>query len=156
MRTNNAMANRRLTYDIHIAATPEQVWAALTSPEALEKNWGKIQSPWTVGSSVTEVDDSRKVLWKGEVLRSERPRLLSYTFDVTGSGEAPTEVTFELGPPVSPIAPGAEVVQLRITQAGFLENSKLAAGCARAWPEILSSIKTHVETGLPLGFAWRH
>jgi hypothetical protein len=47
-------------------------------------------------------------------------------------------------------------VQLRITQVGFEENSKLLAGCARAWPEILSSIKTYVETGRPLGFAWKH
>jgi uncharacterized protein YndB with AHSA1/START domain len=105
---------------------------------------------------VTEVDDSGKVLWKGEVRRSEPPHVLSYTFDVTGSGEPPTEVTFELGPPNSPIAQGAQVVQLRITQAGFEENSKLAAGCARAWPEILSSIKTYLETGRPLGFAWKH
>jgi uncharacterized protein YndB with AHSA1/START domain len=105
---------------------------------------------------VTEVDDSGKVLWKGEVRRSEPPRVLAYSFDVTGSGEPPTEVTFELGPPVSPIAAGAEVVQLRMTQTGFEANSKLAAGCAWAWPEILSSIKTYIETGRPLGFAWKH
>ena len=105
---------------------------------------------------MTEVDDSGKVLWKGEVRRSEPPRVLAYSFDVTGSGESPTEVTFELGPPVSPIPSGAEVVQLRLTQTGFEANSKLAAGCARAWPEILSSIKTYIETGRPLGFAWKH
>ena len=75
---------------------------------------------------------------------------------LTGSGEPPTEVSFELGPPVSPTAAGADVVQLRVTQTGFEENSKLAAGCARAWPEILNSIKTYVETGRPLGFAWKH
>ena len=75
---------------------------------------------------------------------------------MSGSGEPPTEVTFELGPPVSAIAGGAEIVQLRVTQVGFEETSKIAAGCARAWPEILSSIKTYVETGRPLGFAWKH
>jgi len=145
-----------ITYVVYIATAAPKLWTALTSPEILRKNWGNIESEWTEGSKVTEFDDSGKVLWKGEVRRSSPPRVLSYSFDVTGSGEPPTEVTFELAPPVSPIAPGAEVVQLRITQAGFLENSKLAAGCARAWPEILSSIKTHVETGRPLGFAWRH
>src|SRR5712691_8384267 len=141
---------------IHIATTPERLWEALTSPEVLKKNWGRIESQWTTGSKVTEVDDSGAVLWKGDVRRSEPPRLLSYTFDVTGSGEPPTEVTFELSPPVSPVAQGAQVVQLRLTQAGFEENSKVMPGCARAWPEILSSIQTYVEAGRPLGFAWKH
>jgi len=150
------MANDTLTYTIHIAASLEQLWAAITSPEVLEKNWGRIRSQWTRGSKVTEVDDSGKVLWAGDVRRSEPPRLLSYTFDVTGSGEPATEVTFDLSPPVSPIAAGSHVVQLRLTQAGFPENSEVRAGCARAWPEILSSVKTYVETGRPLGFAWKH
>jgi uncharacterized protein YndB with AHSA1/START domain len=150
------MANSRITYDIHIAATPEKLWDALTRPDALEKNWGKIQSQWTDGSSVTEVDDAGNVLWKGKVLRSEPPRVLSYTFDVTGSGEPPTDVTFELDAPASEIAPDATIVRLQLTQTGFEANSKVFAGCARAWPEILSSIKTYVETGRPLGFAWKH
>jgi uncharacterized protein YndB with AHSA1/START domain len=150
------MNDLSITYVVYIATTAQNLWEALTSPEVLRNNWGKIESEWTKGSRVTEVDDSGKVLWKGEVRRSEPPHVLSYTFDVTGTGEPPTEVTFELGPPNSPIAQGAQVVQLRITQAGFEENSTLAAGCARAWPEILSSIKTYVETGRPLGFAWKH
>ena len=150
------MANQSLTYAIHVATTPQKLWEALTSPEVLETNWGRIESLWTEGSKVTEVDDSGNLLWQGNVRRCDPPRLLSYTFDVTGGGEPPTEVTFELGPPVSPIAPGAQVVQLRITQTGFEENSKIILGCARAWPEILSSVKTYVETGRPLGFAWKH
>jgi len=150
------MKGLKISYVVYIATTAEKLWDALTSPEVLRSNWGKIESEWSKGSRVTEVDDSGKVLWKGEVRRSERPCVLSFTFDVTGSGESATEVTFELGPPVSPIAQGAPVVQLRITQEGFDENSKLIAGCTRAWPEILSSIKTYVETGRPLGFAWKH
>ena len=125
------MDNPNITYVIHIATTPEKLWDALTSPEALKKNWGNIESQWTVGSKVSEVADSGKVLWNGEVLSSEPPRLLSFTFDVTGNAEPPTKVTFELGPPTSAVAPGAPVVRLTVTQAGFEENSKLFTGCAR-------------------------
>jgi uncharacterized protein YndB with AHSA1/START domain len=153
---NSAMDNPKITYTIHIAATPEKLWEALTSLKALKKNWGKIESQWTVGSQVTEVDGFGKLLWKGEVLRSEPPRLLSFTFDVIGSGEPPTEVTFELGPPASEVAPNAPVVRLTVTQAGFEENSKLFDDCARAWTEILSSVKTYLETGRPLQFVWKH
>ena len=150
------MAITDITYEIHIATTAEKLWEALTSPEVLQKNWGTIASHWTVGSSVMEVDDSGTVLWKGKVLHSEPPHLLSYTFDVIGVGEPPTEVTFEIGPPASELAPDARVVRLRLAQIGFGENSQVFAGCVRAWPEILSSIKTWLETGRPLGFAWKH
>ena len=150
------MNDLTISYVLYIATTVDRLWEALTSPEGLRKNWGDIQSEWTEGSRVTEVDGSGKVLWKGEVRRSEPPSVLAYSFDVTGSGEPPTEVTFELGPPGSPIAAGAKVVQLRMMQRGFEANSKLAAGCAQAWPEILSSFKSYVETGRPLGFAWKH
>ncbi len=46
------MDNPDITYAIYIAATPEKLWKALTSPEALMKTWGKIESEWTVGSRV--------------------------------------------------------------------------------------------------------
>ena len=42
---------------------------------------------WAVWEQAPQVDDSGKLLWKGEVLHSDPPRLLSYTFDVIGGGE---------------------------------------------------------------------
>jgi uncharacterized protein YndB with AHSA1/START domain len=128
------MDNPYITYVIHIATTPEKLWEALTSPEALMKNWGKIESQWRVASRVTEVSDSGKLLWEGEVLHSEPPRLLSFTFDVAGSGEPPTEVRFELSPPASEVAPNESIVRLTVTQAGFEEQQivhRLRSGMAR-------------------------
>lgn len=150
------MNNRKIHYAIHIVTTPERLWQALTSPDALKQNWGQIKSPWSVGSAVTEVDSSGKLLWKGEVLRSEPLHLLSYTFEVSEISEPPTRVTFQLDPPVSQVAPGTSVVRLTVTQEGFAENSKLAPDCARAWTEILSSIKSYLETGAPIPFQWGH
>ena len=150
------MTSPCISYVIHIAATPEDLWEALTSPSALELNWGKIRSAWTIGSEVTEVSKSNEVLWKGAVLRSDAPRLLSYTFDVTGSGEAPSEVTFLIDAPASKVAAGTAIVRLTLTHSGFGDNSKLFSGCARAWPEILSSVKSYLETGRPLPFVWNH
>lgn len=143
-----------ISYVIYIAATPEDLWEALTSPRALEANWGKISSAWTLGSEVTEVSKSGQVLWKGKVLRSDALRLLSYTFDVTDSGEAASEVIFTINAPESRVAAGAAVVRLTLTHSGFGDNSRLFSSCARAWPEILSSIKSYLETGSPLPFVW--
>lgn len=137
-----------INYVIYIATTPENLWDALTHPEALKKNWGIIESQWTVGSPVTEVSEAGRVLWKGEVLRSEPLRLLWFTFQVIGDGE-PTEVRFELSARES-------FVGLTVTQLGFQPDSKLFQACSRAWPEIMSSFKTYLETGRPLRFGWKH
>jgi uncharacterized protein YndB with AHSA1/START domain len=148
------MAQSDVFYTIHIASRPEKLWDALTSRRVLEKNWGKIESRWTVGSPVIEVDAEGKPLWTGEVVQSERPRRLGYTM-IFADGPT-TEVSFDLGKPVSKLDPDAVVVKLTVTQSGFGDNDNLAAGCARAWAEILSSIKSYIETGRPLGFAWEH
>jgi len=143
-----------ITYVIHIATTAESLWQALTSPGILKDTWGDIRSEWTANSPVREVDHAGKVLWTGDVLRSDPPHVLSFTMDVPGIGEPPTTVTFEIRAPLSPVAPGAQVVRLSVTQSGFVENSTLIAGCARAWTEILSSLKSDVETGHPIPFRW--
>jgi uncharacterized protein YndB with AHSA1/START domain len=148
------MGEAQVTYVIHIAATTERVWEAITNPESLRKNWGRIESPWTVGSQVAERSGSGELLWKGEVLRSEPPRVLTYTFEM--SGKPRTEVSFDIGPPVSRVAPDASIVRLAVSQIGFGEDDALSHECARAWTEILSSLKTYVETGQPLGFLWEH
>lgn len=150
------MKTADFAYVIHIATTPEKLWQALTTSDALEKNWGRIASHRTIGSEVTEVDDHGELLWKGQVLNSDPPRLVSFTFDVIGSGEPPTAVTFEIDAPASPVTPNEQIVRLTVTQTGFQENSKIFPGCIRAWPEIFSSIKTYLETGRPLRFAWKH
>ena len=71
------MAQRDISYVIHIASTPDRVWQALTGAEALRQNWGLIHSKWTPGARVEEVSDSGKVLWQGEVLEAEPGHHLS-------------------------------------------------------------------------------
>jgi uncharacterized protein YndB with AHSA1/START domain len=146
------MTDPKFTYVTYFATTTDKLWSALTSAAALKENWGDIQSQWTQGAKITEVDQAGKVLWRGEVLRSEPGRVLSYTMD----GDEPTEVTVELSPPLSDVAPNASIVRLELTQTGFKDQSKLLPQCARAWPEILSSMKSYLETGRALGFAWKH
>ena len=58
--------------------------------------------------------------------------------------------------PASAVRPHEAVMRLAITQSGFAERSKLMPDCARAWTEIMSSMKSYVETGKPRPFAWKH
>lgn len=148
------MTEPSTVYVIHIATTADKLWDALTSVEALKQYWGRIESQWTIGSKVAEVDEIGKSLWEGRVLRNEQPHILSYSFGISGS-QAPTTVTFEISLPKSKLAPNTQVVQLRLMQTGFQDEGALFAECEQAWPEILSSLKSFLETGRPLGFAWK-
>src|SRR5262249_18276266 len=112
------MSGPNIRYVIHIAATPEARWEALTSPPAREADWGRIRLSWTVGADGTDVDAAGGQLWRGTVRRSESPRVPTYTFDVPQIGEPPTEVTFELDPPASQLAADARVVRLTLNQTG--------------------------------------
>jgi uncharacterized protein YndB with AHSA1/START domain len=86
-------------YVTYIATTLEQLWEALTSETFTQQYWGdgQLQSDWQVGSSVQHVNQDGKPEGIGEVLQSEPPYRLSYTFqplNVTGS--QPSRVRFEL------------------------------------------------------------
>lgn len=148
------MRTKSINYVIYIATTAEQLWQTLTSSDALKNNWGNIESSWAEGSEVKEVNDAGQVLWTGTILRNNAPRSLSYTMGVGGVSEPATEITFDLSPPATKIANATPVVRLSVTQSGFPLDSKLMGECARAWSEILSSFKSFIETGHPLGFRW--
>jgi uncharacterized protein YndB with AHSA1/START domain len=86
-------------YVTYIATTLEQLWSALTSEPFTQQYWedGQLQSDWQVGSSVQHVNQDGETEDIGEVLQSQPPHLLSYTFqslNVTGS--VPSRVRFEL------------------------------------------------------------
>jgi hypothetical protein len=52
------MTNSKIVDVIHIGATAEKLWDALTNPKTLQESWGNIQSEWTQGSRVQEIDAS--------------------------------------------------------------------------------------------------
>lgn len=141
------MSKPDFVYVTYIATTPEKLWAALTAPEFTQQYWfGRyVESGWRTGSKVTYwTDKSRSKLdITGEVLRSEPPRLLSYTFTdcltEESKRERPSRVTFE-------IEPLGEVVKLTMTHNDFDPGSQVLEGVSRGWPGILSSLKSLLES----------
>lgn len=138
-------------YVVYIATTPEKLWEALTDGEFTRRYWGgrRIESDWNVGSPVRHVREDGGIDWQGEVLQSERPRLLSYRFHMQISnkhrGEQPSRVTFELQPMGS-------VVKLTLTHEDFDPDSATYETTRHGWPAIMSSLKSLLEIGSPLPF----
>ena len=139
-------------YVIYIAASPESVWAALTSSEftqkyffgrSIESDWQK-GSPWILGMPDGRVDI------KGEVRESEAPRKLAVSWNVDWSETKYPEsiVTYEIE------NAGDNLVRLTMTEAHPIPiPAYLLEGGRRGWPMIFSSLKSLLETGRPLNIA---
>jgi uncharacterized protein YndB with AHSA1/START domain len=143
------MEKPTFVYTIWIGTTPDKLWAALTQGEFTKQYWGgsDIQSDWKVGSKVMVTGAPGGGI-RGEVLRCEAPKTLSYTFlSERSEGERPSRVTFEL-------SPRGPAVALTITHDDFDAGSKSYEGVSQGWPGILSNLKSLLETGKPLFTKW--
>ena len=132
-------------YEIYIKTTPERLWEAITDSEARRKyNFGVgVQSDWTPGSPYTAVHPHAPgTLLEGENLEVEPPRRLVQSFTALWSDDVKREgasrVTWE-------IEPIGDSCRLTVTHDQLREdaNAEIYGG----WPQILSGLKTLLETG---------
>jgi uncharacterized protein YndB with AHSA1/START domain len=154
-------------YQVYIRATPEAIWEAITQPE------------WTVrygfapvvnydlrpgGGFRAYANEGMKalgcphVISDGEVLHADPPRRLVQTWRMTMTpdmaAEAFTRLTYEIKP-----ARGG-VTKLTVTHdvtgapmwAAVLRGESESRGAGGGWNEILSGLKTLLETGQQLPF----
>jgi uncharacterized protein YndB with AHSA1/START domain len=87
----------------------------------------------------TGADGKRSTYVRGEVLQSEPPKLLQYTFAVGDSNKI-SRVTIEL-------VPETEATRVSVTHDQWAEDDSAYASSAEGWPRILSRLKTLIETG---------
>lgn len=155
------MDKPKFVYVTYIRSTPEKVWEALTSGEFTRKYFAgrTLKSDWKVGSALALVKDDGDLDWDGKVLKYDRPKILSYTFDVKGGcskkhlqegvAEPPSRVTFEL----EALKGGG--VKLSLLHDEFPVGSKVIEGISNGWPKILANMKSLLETGEALFPDWR-
>jgi uncharacterized protein YndB with AHSA1/START domain len=140
------MSDPDFIHVIYIRATPEAIWTALTDGGSSVHFWaGRTnESTWTTGAPLTMRAPDGGIDFTGEVLESDPPHLLRYTFHVSGPGpmhdEGPTEVCYR-------IEPSNDVVRLTVTHSGFRDDSVVREGISGGWPRILSGLKSFIETG---------
>src|SRR5260370_8161083 len=141
----------------------EEVRGGVCSSQDYTRQYGAgrtIQSDWKVGSPVKLLKADGGLDWRGEILQSDPPRLLSYTFDPQnflrseGISEPPSRVTFEfsgLGPETTS---KRGVVPLQVTHDSFESDSEVSRAVSQGWPAILGSLKSLLESGRSLEFVW--
>jgi uncharacterized protein YndB with AHSA1/START domain len=137
-------------YVTYIATTPDKLWAALTDGESERPFWAGTRQECTFEKGAPMVwRRNGKVDLRGEILESEPPRRLVYTFHVEGPGpvhdEGPSIVEYK-------IEPAGASTRLTVIHSNFKKNSQSRKGVENGWPGILSSLKTMLEGGAPLRY----
>ncbi|WP_406632492.1 ArsR/SmtB family transcription factor [Amycolatopsis sp. WGS_07] len=156
----NRMPQDPFVYVTYIETTPEQLWQALTTPAFIARYFqGGPESSWTEGAPVRwrTAPGGEPVDLGQRVLVAEPCRRLAYTWhnyppesaEAFGWSEATlaerrreaiTQVTFDLEPVGS-------AVRLTVTHDGFEGRTAMYEGVSKGWPEIVSNLKTLLETG---------
>ena len=147
------MEKPQFAYMLFIATTPEKLWQALTTAEFTQQYWGgrSHETTWQVGSplKIKKPDGNFEVT--GEVLQYEPHKVLAYSWKSATLGDHTSRVTFELSP--YPASEGS-IVMLKITHDEFAPGTNLSM-TSMGWTAILNNLKTLMETGTPLKYAWR-
>jgi uncharacterized protein YndB with AHSA1/START domain len=132
-------------FEIYIKTTPERLWEAITDNGMRQKyNFGVgVTSDWTPGSRYEGVHPGAGItIAEGENLEVEPPRRLVQSFNALWSDDVKREGTSKVTWEIEPVG---DSCRLTVTHDELREgaNEELYGG----WPQILSGLKTLLETG---------
>ncbi len=134
--------NPKFSYTVYMKATPERIWAVITNPLLSQQYWGhKNISDWKEGSSWQHVANDNKSTVKlvGEVLKFNSKELI-LTWASPNNLEDKSRVTFKINAI-------KDAVYLSVTHDNFKDGSKMFKEIMTGWPQVLSNMKSFIETG---------
>jgi uncharacterized protein YndB with AHSA1/START domain len=140
------MAQSEFVYVTFIRTTPEKLWRSLIEPEFTRQFWIATtqESEWKPGSPWRLVAPDGRILDSGEVLEIEPPKRLVLKWrhhlfpEMAGDGDS--IMTYE-------IEKKEDSVKLTVTHVNGVTGSRFIKGVSNGWPQILSSLKSLLETG---------
>jgi len=162
------MSNTIQMHRVYIKATPQAIWAAITKPEWTEqygyaplvdydmRAGGRFRAYPNEG--MKQFPSVPSVILDGEVIEADPPRKLVQTWrmlmDPGLAAEGFTRLTYE----IVPVKGG--VTRLTVTHelggapklAALLSGERESEGAGGGWSEVLSGLKTLLETGQSLPF----
>jgi uncharacterized protein YndB with AHSA1/START domain len=132
-------------FEIYIKTTPERLWEAITSSEMRRRYWFGVgvESDWTPGSRYQGIHPmAPEAINAGENLEVEPPRRLVQSFNALWSDEAKAEGTSRVTWEIEPVG---DSCRLTVTHDQLRDGApeELYGG----WPQVLSGLKTLLETG---------
>jgi uncharacterized protein YndB with AHSA1/START domain len=141
----NAAANS-FVYVTYIRTTAERLWSALTTSDFAKQYWLGIepQAEWKVGGAWKLVFPDGRVADTGEIVEFQPSKKLAIRWRNEFKPELKAEgwslCTIEL-------EPTGEAVKLTVTHTMEREGSKFIGAVSAGWPQVLSNLKSLIETG---------
>lgn len=138
--------NSSFVYVTYIRTTPERLWSALTTPEFARQYWrgARPEADWKLGGSWKLILPDGRVADEGEIVAFEPSKRLSIRwrneFMPDFKAEGWSLCTME-------IEPAGEAVKLTVSHSMGREGSKFIDAVSGGWPQILSNLKSLLETG---------
>jgi len=131
-------------FEIYIKTTPERLWEAITDSEMRQKyNFGVgVDSDWKAGSRYEARHPSGVDIAAGENLEVDPPRRLVQSFTALWADDVKSEGTSRVTWEIEPVGDSCRLI---VTHDELREgvNDQIYGG----WPQILSGLKTLLETG---------
>ena len=136
----------QFVYVTYIRTTPERLWTALTSPEFAQQYWrgARPEAEWKRGGAWKLVFADGRVADSGEIVEFEPAKRLAIRWRNEWKPEFHAEgwslCTME-------IEREGEAVKLTVTHRMERPNAGFIGAVSGGWPQILSNLKSLIETG---------
>ena len=132
-------------FEIYIKTTPERLWEAIIDPELRSQySFGiRVESDWTPGSRYSGGSPAAPdPILEGENIEVDPPTRLVQSFNALWSDDVKAEGTSRVTWEIEPVA---DTCKLTVTHDQLREGAhgEIYGG----WPQILSGLKTLLETG---------
>jgi uncharacterized protein YndB with AHSA1/START domain/DNA-binding transcriptional ArsR family regulator len=147
-RLEEPMGVPRHVYEIYIRTTPERLWQAITDPADTRRYYfgTDVQSDWKAGSRLVYLDHGQVSL-DCKIIEIDPAHRLVHSFvaiyDPETATEKPSRVTWE-------IEKLGDACRLTLVHDEFDGETKTYHEVEHGWAQILSGLKTLLETGQPL------
>jgi uncharacterized protein YndB with AHSA1/START domain len=139
-------AESRFVYVTYIRTTPDRLWSALTTPEFARQYWRGAQpeAEWKAGGSWKLVLPDGRVCDTGAIVEFEPAKRLAIRWRNEFMPELKAE-GWSLC--VMEIEREGDAVKLTVTHSIAREGSKFIDAVTAGWPQVLSNLKSLLETG---------
>jgi uncharacterized protein YndB with AHSA1/START domain len=159
MTTQTTVSATTQVYRVFIKAGPEAIWEAITSPEWTEKYGygGRVEYDLQPGgafralaSADLQAAGMPEVVLDGQVIEADPPRRLVQTWRAGWDTEPATRLTYELTPGQGGVTVLTVIHELEGASNTAAMVGGNVEGAGGGWAEVLSDLKTLLETGIPL------
>jgi uncharacterized protein YndB with AHSA1/START domain len=134
-------------YVTFIRATPEKLWSALTTAEFIGQYWLgiRVEAEWKAGGAWRLCFPDGRIADAGEIVEFDPPRRLAIRWRNEWKPEFRAEGWSLCTMDIEPADGGA--VKLTVTHSIDRQHSGFIAAVSGGWPQILSNLKSLLETG---------